>query len=274
MSSPSGYNIIYEGRNMARPKIILFDIETIPNLQKALEIWCQIGAWPGRTMKATITSLLCVGWKELGAKTTHCKSVWDFESWDDKKVNDDKELCKYIHAIMSEADAVITHNGKRFDWKYLQTRFLYHGLPPLPTTIHVDTCLVARKNLLAFSNKLDYLGKYFVKDKKVDNGGWDLWVKCHNKVKSARKLMVKYCKQDVDLLEKLFMKLRPFVKNLPNQDIDYDGELELVCPVCGSGNVKKNGWAYTKTNKYPRIFCKSCHSYSRLDNKGKKPRTV
>jgi DNA polymerase elongation subunit (family B) len=259
---------------MSAPKIILFDIETIPNLDEAMKVWCQLGSWPGRTMKATITSIISVGWKELGKKHTHCINAWDFPSWEND-INDDKALCKAIHKIMSEADCVITHNGKRFDWKYLQTRFMLHNLPPLPNIPHVDTCLVARKNLLSFNNKLDYLGEHFVKDKKMENGGWDLWVKVSKRKKTAQKLMDKYCRQDVKLLEKLFLRLRPFVKNLPNKNIDHDNiNFEKVCPSCGSADVYYNGWAYTKTNKYPRIHCKSCGSYSRLDNKGNNPRSI
>lgn len=256
---------------MTKPRIILFDIETIPNLDLALEVWCQLGLWPGRTMKATITSLLCVGWKELGEKKTHCINLWDTKH---KNINDDKELCKKIYDVMSQADAVITHNGKRFDWKYLQTRFIYHELPPLPKIPHVDTCITARQNLLSFNNKLDYLGQYFIKDRKLDNGKWELWVQCHKGVKKAQRLMEKYCKQDVILLEKLFNKLKPFVNNLPNQNTDYQGSHDYVCPNCGSAKVKKSGWAYTKTSKYQRGFCNTCRTYFKFNLKGNKPRTL
>jgi predicted RNA-binding Zn-ribbon protein involved in translation (DUF1610 family) len=260
---------------VSKPNIILFDIETIPDQEKALEVWCQLSNYYGQTMKATITTIICVGWKKLGDKKTHCVSAWDFPNWE-KNINDDKEVCKKIHEILKDADAVVTHNGRRFDWKHLQTRFLVNGLPPLPNIPHIDTCLIARKNLLSFNNRLGYLGKWLAGDTKLENGGWELWVKVSKRIKYAQKLMVKYCKQDVDLLEKVFEKLRPFIKNLPNQNIDRDQKLvnedTFVCPTCGSGDLVRNGWAYTKTTKYQRTFCKSCKSYSRLNAKDKKPR--
>lgn len=259
---------------MSKPKILLFDIETLPNTEEAMKVWCQLGSWPGRTMKATVTSLLCVGYKELDSKRTYCINAWDFPNWE-KDVNDDYKLTKAIHEVMKEADGIITHNGKRFDWKYLQTKFLLHGLDPLPNIPHVDTCLVARRNLFSFNNKLDYLGEYFVKDRKLDNGGWDLWVKCSKRIKKYQNLMEKYCKQDVDLLEKLFYKLRPFTKGLPNHNIDNESEeFDKVCPRCGSADIKPNGWAYTKTTKYQRYHCKSCKGYIRLNAKGEKPREI
>lgn len=258
----------------ATPKILLFDIETLPNKEEALKVWCQLGNWPGRTMKATVTSLLCVGYKELGSKKTYCINAWDYPEWE-TDVNDDKKITKAIHEIMSEADGIITHNGKRFDWKYLQTKFLLHGLDPLPNIPHVDTCLVARRNLFSFTNKLDYLGQYFLKDRKLDNGGWDLWVKTSNRVKKYQNLMEKYCKQDVILLEKLFYKLRPFTKGLPNMNVDNGNKnFNKVCPKCGSADLMNYGWRYTATTKYRRLKCKSCGSYARLDAKDKNPREI
>lgn len=259
------------------PKIIVFDLETLPNLPEALKVWCQLSSFPGKTMKATITSIICAGWKEYGKKRTHCINAWDYPNWE-VDVNDDKHVCEEIYNVLKDADAIVTHNGRRFDWKFLQTRLIYNGLPPLHNIPHIDTCVVARSNLLSFNNRLGYLGEWLVSDTKLENGGWDLWVKVYNRQKTAMRTMVKYCKQDVDLLEKVFDKLKPFVKNLPNrnhfksQDKLLKGE--NICPTCGSIDLKYNGWAYTKTQKYQRILCKNCGSTSRLDSKDRNPRSI
>lgn len=217
-------------------------------------------------MKATITTIICAGWKELGKKRVHCINAWDFPEWQ-KDINNDKKVCEAIYEVLKDADAVITHNGIRFDWKHLQTRLMVNGFPPLPKVKHIDTCKVARANLLSFNNRLGYLGEWLVKDSKLENGGWELWVKVSKRIKKAQKLMTRYCKQDVELLEKVFIKLRPFIKNLPNQNIDKSTQKMIdgveVCPTCSSTDVIKNGWAYTASTKYPRFFCKQCKSYSR-----------
>jgi len=259
------------------PKIIFFDLETIPDLPKALEVWCQLSNYPFQTMKATVTTIICVGWKELGSKRTHCINAWDYPNWQ-KNINDDKEVCKAIYEVLKDADAVVTHNGVRFDWKHLQTRLLYNGLPVLHKIHHIDTCLVARQNLLSFNNRLGYLGKWLVSDTKLENGGWELWVKVSKRIKSACKLMSKYCKQDVILLEKVFDKLKPFIKNLPNRNLYRSHDKILtntwVCPTCGSIDIKLNGWCYTKTRKYQRILCKWCGSSSRGDTKDRNLRSI
>ena len=263
---------------MAEPKIVFFDIETIPDMTEALKVWCGLSNYYGLTMKGTITSLLCVGWKELGKKKVHCINAWDYpEKWA-KDINDDSEVCKAIYEVLKEADAVVTHNGVRFDWKHLQTRFLINGLPPLPKVPHIDTCLVARSNLLSFNNKLGYLGDWLVGDTKLENGGWQLWVDVSKRIKKAQNLMSKYCKQDVALLEKVFLKLRPFIKNLPNNNLYRSAKkiinAEYVCTTCSSPDIRKHGFYHTKTKSYQRLFCNNCKSTGKYDINNRNPRTL
>jgi DNA-directed RNA polymerase subunit RPC12/RpoP len=228
-------------------------------------------------MRATITSIICAGWKELGKKKVHCINAWDYPNWQEN-INDDSEVCKAIYDVLKDADAVVTHNGVRFDWKHLQTRLMMNGLPVLPKIAHIDTCLIARKNLLSFNNRLGYLGDWLVGDKKLENGGWQLWVKVTKRVKSACTLMSKYCKQDVALLEKVFEQLRPFIKNLPNRNLSRSAKKivngEYVCPTCGSPDLMRNGWRYTQMHKYQRVVCRHCGSCSRLDLKDRNPRAT
>jgi hypothetical protein len=260
------------------PKIVLFDLEIIPNLQKALEYWTQLSSkFEIKTMKATVSSICCVGYKIYGEKTTHCINAWDYTSWD-KDVNDDYTVCAEIYEVLKDADAVITYNGKRFDWKYLQTRLIYHGLPVLHDIPHIDVLLVVRKNLFNINNKLDTVGKYLTDDRKLSHTGWKLWIDTHNKDPKACELMEKYCKQDVDLLEKVFVTVRPFVKNLPNKNLfrSQKRKLEgtLLCPTCGSEELEGNGWRHTKTRSYQRLRCKTCGSSSRLDANDGNPRAI
>jgi len=129
-----------------KPKIIIFDLETMPNLKEALKVWPQLSQYPGKTLRASITSIICAGWKYHNEKKTHCINAWDFKNWK-TNVNDDMEVCKAIREVLEDADAVVTHNGTRFDWKYLQTRLLINGLKPLPKIPHIDTCTIASRNL-------------------------------------------------------------------------------------------------------------------------------
>jgi len=261
---------------MLKAKILLLDIEIIPDLKEALKVWPKLSSYYGRTMRASVSSVACMGYKWLGAKKAECLNAWDFPEWK-KDVNNDKRLCKKLHELISEADAVVTQNGVKFDMKFLQTRFLKWGLKPIGTIHHIDTYLLARRYLYLFSNGLEHMGEFLEGEGKLKHEGWDLWVKTVNKDERSLEKMVKYCKQDVNLLEKVFRRLLPFVKNFPNYNLyRTDKEIEndvQLCPNCGSEKLHSKGWRSTKTRIYQRKICGDCGTYARVDDRGNMPRS-
>lgn len=233
----------------------------------------RLGDYPGLTLRASITSIICAGYKVLGEKRTRCINAWDFKTRWAKDVNDDYMVVKRIREVLATADAVITHNGKKFDWKHLQTRLMFHGLPPLPIIPHMDTCAEAKKHLYVFNNRLGTIGEFLTGQKKLENGGWDLWVDVHNRKPSALKLMTAYCKQDIDLTEKVFLKLRPLIKGIPNAALFAANELTKQCPRCGSVKIIHDGNCMLKDGKYQKYRCKNCGSVSKGERLTKiKPR--
>jgi hypothetical protein len=252
------------------PKIVLYDLETLPNLPEALKQWTNLSSYPGQTLKASISSIICAGYKVLGEKNVHCINAWDYPSWK-KNVNDDRAVCEALFEVLKDADCVVTHNGKRFDWKFFQTRLMYHGIGPLPKIHHVDTCAEAKKNLLVFNNRLNTLSQFFTDQKKMDHEGWDLWVKVHARDKKAMSTMEKYCKQDVVALEAVFKKLRPLIKSLPNQNL-FNPLKAKACPNCGSSRLQSRGFAYAQTRVYRRYQCQDCAAWSRTDARDEAPR--
>ena len=209
----------------------------------------------------------------FGEPGIHCKSAWDYSDEWHHSVNSDQLLCGFAHEILSSADAVVTHNGRAFDWKFLQTRFLFHGLPPLPRIPHIDTKCLAKTNLFLFNNKLNTLGKELVQMEKRDHEGWDLWVKVSERNQRAQSEMSKYCEQDVRLLLKIYKILRPFTTQIPNYNI-LRGSKELICPSCGGTRLKSNGYRYTRTMSYKRYICMDCRSWMRTDANEKTMRAI
>ena len=257
---------------MADPRIVLIDLETLPNLPEALKVWPQLSSYPGQTLRASVTSIICAGWKILGkSEKVNIINAWDFPSWR-KDVNDDRLLCAAVAKVLDGADCVITHNGKRFDWKFLQTRLRYHKMDPLPRIHHVDTCAEASKHLFVFNNRLNTLARFFTDKEKMEHEGWDLWVKVHGRDPRAMKTMSDYCKQDVVTLEALFNELRPLLSSLPNYNL-FSPYKEKVCPSCGSSRLKSYGRRYTKTKVYRRYQCLDCRGWNNTDLKDELPRS-
>lgn len=256
---------------MADPRIVLFDLETLPNLPEALKVWPQLSSYPGQTLKASISTIICAGWKVLGAQEpVHCINAWDFEPWT-ADVNDDRAVCEAIAEVLMDADCVVTHNGKRFDWKFLQTRLRYWDMDPIPSIHHVDTCNEARKHLLIFNNRLNTVAKFLTDKEKKEHEGWELWVKVHARNPEAMKTMEEYCKQDVLVLEDVFREIRPLIGSLPNQNL-FSPFKEKVCPNCGSTRLKSEGKRYTKTKAYRRYICADCKAWCHTDIKDELPR--
>lgn len=251
---------------MDSPKIVFFDLETLPNLKEILKVFPSLGQWPGRTLKASINSIICFGFKELGKDhPVKVINAWDFENWT-QDVNDDGPLVRAAYEILSEADAVVTYNGIKFDWPFFQTRLIKNGLAPLNKQIkHIDVCRVIKRNLFLYSNSLKDTGPFFTTDKeKMEHEGWSLWVKTHWKDPEAMKTMSEYCSVDVLVLEELFNKVRPFINDLPNYNL-FHREKEHVCPKCASTRLHPRGYYLTKTRRYKRYVCEDCNSWSRTD---------
>ena len=257
---------------MSSPHIVFFDIETLPDLPAALTVWPQLSSYPGQTMKATINSICCVAWKVLGGDEVHCIKAWDFPGWG-TNVNDDKALCEELYKILLAADCVVGHNSKRFDWRFVQTRLMLHGLPTLPKITHVDTCKESSRNLFVFNNRLQTLARSFTSMEKMDHGlGWELWERTHARDPEAMQIMEEYNKKDVIVTEEVFRRLRPVISTIPNHNL-FNPLREKSCPSCGSTRLLSNGKRHTKTRSYRRYVCKDCHSWSHTDAKDEVPRS-
>lgn len=167
---------------------------------------------------------------------------------------DDRKICEDLHKLLAEADVVVAHNGNSFDVKVINARFLFHKLPPPAPFKTVDTKLAVKKVARFNSHKLDDLGKLLGEGKKVKTD-FDLWLGCINGDKAAWAKMVKYNKQDVILLEKIYLRILPWISNHPNLTLL---DSRAACPKCGSPKVQKRGYAYSATRKYQRMQCTSC----------------
>ncbi len=261
-------------------KVIIFDLETLPDLPAALKEWCALSNFPGRTLKASITSVICAGWKELGTdKPVQCINAWDFPEWEINQ-NDDSRVVKALYDVLCDADMIITHNGMKFDLRYLQTRLMLHGLAPLPPIHHVDTRQLLSRKLYLFSASLKHATNFYkMSIRKMDHGeGWDLWVDVHAKKPEAMKLMTEYCKQDVLALEQLYYKLRPLANNTQqlNHNLFNVGQGDKhVCPTCGGTRLQNKGYRHTTVSSYKRYKClnETCGAYSRVDMKDRMPRS-
>jgi len=234
-------------------KILLFDVETAPIIAY---VW---GLWENNVALNQVKS----DWHLLSwsAKWLDSKEVMYMDQRNAKNIEDDSKILKGIWNLLNDADIVITQNGKQFDQKKLNARFILNGFKPPSSFKHIDTLQLAKKHFGFTSNKLAYMSdKLCVKYKKLKTEqfqGFDLWKECLAGNIKAWKEMEMYNKYDVLALEELYKKLIPWDNSI-NFNV-YDKSTDLRC-TCGSKQFKRNGHSYTSVGKFQRYYCLKCGS--------------
>jgi hypothetical protein len=185
----------------------------------------------------------------------------DFVTAREAVKRDDKRVMVSAHKLVTEADIIIGHNIKKFDMPKLKTRFFLNGLkPPMPYQL-LDTLQVAYKEFAFSSAKLNYLGKIILSKEKLHTD-YELWLKCEKGDQEALDYMEKYCKIDTELLEEVYIELRPWITSHANLPVIIDAH-EQCCPNCGSFEfTDETGYYYTPQNRFEAVRCKECGAVS------------
>lgn len=240
---------------MTSPLITLLDIESSPLLGWA---WTMYDA--NILKEEEPSKIISVAWKELGSDKTHCRAICDNENYQPGDM-DDREVVEQAWKILNKTDALISQNGIAFDEKKLMARFAVYGLGAPSSYVSIDTLKIAKKEFLFASNKLDSLGHYLGVGGKAETGGMSLWFRCMAGDLTAWEKMKEYNKEDVLLLERVYLKIRPFSKSHPNLGI-ITGKGEVMCGSCMSKNLIKRGFSYTLSSRKQRYQCGDCKSWT------------
>lgn len=238
------------------PKILFADIETLP-----LEVYTW-GIW------------------DVNVGINQIKHDWTVLSWSAKwqgsnevlyedvrgqtDLRNDALLLRGIWRLLDKADIVIWQNGKSFDHKKLNARFLLNGFKPPSPYKQIDTKQLASRHFAMTSNKLEFLAaKLNKKHLKSDHRkfvGFDLWKECMANNPAAFKEMEKYNRADVLALEELYNTLQAWDRTV---DFNlYRSKDDHRCN-CGSQAVQRRGLHVTTGGKFRRYQCSDCGAWTR-----------
>jgi uncharacterized protein YprB with RNaseH-like and TPR domain len=230
---------------------LFFDIETSPN----------IGLFWSAGYKQKIDysniiqerAIICICYKWEDDKEVH-SLTWDCNQ-------SDKEMLQAFINVCKEADELVGHNGDKFDLPWIRTRCILHGIEMLPKYDTIDTLKISRSKFRFNSNRLDYISKYLGIGRKIKTE-FNLWKDILlNKDEKAMQKMVKYCKMDVALLEKVFKRFAQHTYNNVHYGVVF-GQDRGSCPECGSGELVKQKLRVTASGlKRIQYQCKVCHRY-------------
>lgn len=183
----------------------------------------------------------------------------------------DPDFLSELHALMCQADAIVTFNGDGFDLKHINREFAKYGLPPVRPCASIDLYKIVKSTFALPSNRLDYVCQYFLDKGKLDTGGFELWQGVMRGDEAAWKKMIRYNKRDVTLTEELYAFLRPWIRKHPFAGTDVepdDAEDTYTCPACGSDHTIKDRPRRTRCYAVRVVSCKECGNY--FDGKRKK----
>lgn len=222
---------------MTDSKVLLLDIETSPLISYTWGLYEQDVIERIKTF-----TILSFAYKWLGNKV-------QVEACDNQS---ERQLLKKLHTILSDADVVIAHNGDSFDIPKINARFMVHKMIPPSPYLTIDTKKAAKRVAYFDSNSLNNLGIDMGEGEKVKHRGFDMWKGCMAGNKRDWRDMKRYNMGDVVQLEKIYLRLRPWIKNHPNLSTG------ISCPKCASVYLRRKGTRILGGVLYQRYQCKKC----------------
>lgn len=238
-----------------KPRIISFDLEVSPALG-----YFYPPTWETGILKTVHRQkLLNFAYQVLGEKKITAHNLSQMKGYK-KDPQNDKELVKKLHEVLSTADILLGQNSDNFDVKMANYFFAMNDLEPIPPTKYLDTKKIAKRYFRFLNNTLDNLGEELGFGGKTKETYKDLWYDAFVEMDpKAWKKLDKYCKNDVEITTKVYMKLRPYMRSHPSLSRitgDYD-----ACPRCGSFDYRVKAYRTTDTSRYHQYQCNTCRGF-------------
>ena len=245
------------------PKVLLFDIETSMIKGYFWSLWKQNISLPQIIEDWYV---LCWSAKWLGTDRIINDSL--HLHGDPLFKNNERLIVESLWKLLDDADVIVAYNGKSFDRKKMNSKFLQYGLPePSPYKV-VDPMLIVKGNFAMTSNKMDFIVKYVNDNEKGKHStNVQLWIDCMENSSQAMDYMLEYCDQDIEVLESVYLAVRHWDKNSPQLAMYYNDD-KPRCNSCGSDDLEvlENKHAHTSLSKFGIVRCNSCSKIMRDRN--------
>lgn len=231
--------------SVVKPRILVLDIETAPGKGY---IWSLFDTYMPLERLIEPGRMLCFAAKWYGEQGMVFYSVWG---------NGRVEMLTVLRDLLTEADAVVTFNGDKFDLHKINGEFVVERIAPAAPVTSIDLYKTVKQ--LGFqSGKLEFVGPYLKIGAKLKHAGFSLWktiLEGEGKaLERAKAKMTRYNKQDVRMTAGLYTVLRPYITNHPHLGDGSGG----ACSACGSTHLQRRGARRTRAFLVERLQCQTC----------------
>jgi uncharacterized protein YprB with RNaseH-like and TPR domain len=238
-------------KSFTKRKRLFFDVETSPNIGLFWEAGYKKNIDYSNIIKERAIICICYKWESE-------KDVYSL-NWDSKQ-SDKAMLQKFVN-VANTANELVGHNGDRFDLAWIRTRCLFHGIEMFPKYVTIDTLKTARSKFKFNSNRLNYIADFLGIGRKIKTD-YNLWkdILLANDKKKLE-YMIKYCKKDVILLEKVFLRLRGHMEPKTHYGVLFNQD-RGSCPECGSDELVRHLKRTTASGLKKIMYrCNTCHHF-------------
>ena len=240
-------------------KVLVLDVETSPML---VYVWALKDQYVGLNQIVHDWHIMAWSAKWLG------EPVSAIRYYDQRhlKAGDDLPILRPLWKLLDEADIVLTQNGKAFDSKKINARFMLHGMKPPSPYRHLDTYLIAKHAASFTSHSLEYLSeKFCTKYKKLSHArfpGLSLWKECLKGNKKAWDEMKEYNIHDVLATEEFYEKIKAWAPESSPKPFAA-GRVSALCGTCGSaGRMTRQGSSVKNKFRYQQWQCQTCGGWA------------
>lgn len=178
---------------------------------------------------------------------------------DERGRNGVQRMVKTMWELLDSADAVVTFNGDRADFPWMNEEIEYHDLPrPMPYR-SIDLYKMNKQRFARPYKSLRYLARELGVAPKLDVSGKDLWELCEQGDPDAWALMREYNEQDVRTTEAAWLSQLSWLNGSAHLGVLIDDGQSRRCPNCGSVNLTRHKKpARANVRAYEAFRCDDC----------------
>lgn len=239
------------------PRVLLFDIETSPAISYHWGRW-KINVGVSQVIERPYVITWAAKW--LGSPEIVSDMLPFYMEEFKENPRCDKKIVETLWHLLNEADIVIGHFVKRFDVPQMNARFVIHGFAPPSPYKMICTKDMASKNFKFEGNSLAELADHLGVGNKIKTD-FDTWKNCIQDYGTVDgwNTMLEYNEMDVEVLERVYLRLRAYDTKHPNVSLYYEGS-EKRCTVCGSTNLTElDSNVYTQVSEFISYRCECGH---------------